>query len=653
MNVPEVLVRAGTMLLSGAAGMLGVTEGSGVAARGAIGNAERSGHVEGLYVGDTRCLSVWSLTVDGVDLESAGALLGRDHRTVAAVPSTLRNVPPGYFIVRAQQVRAGGLTDEISVRSASAQALRLTLRLALAADFADQFEVRSDGRTFDRSAASSVVRALPDGLQLTYRRAREGLDFARQVRVCAGGAAVITPVDGPGARVVGGELSWTIQLEPEGTWDVRVDVDVDTGSASDGPGPDGSRVDVPIVRSSELLGGDRGTAGDLLAQSLADLDSLRMPCPTLPHLQVPAAGVPWFLTLFGRDAVIAALLAQNDRPQLLPDVVEALARTQGTREDHARVEQPGKIVHELRISELAVLGQVPYGRYYGSVDATALYLVALGRLGEGQESLVRELEVSARAAVAWLRGPGGLDEHGFVRYVPDPAGLKNQGWKDSADAVMHADGSLESGAIALCEVQGYTWRGIVEAARLARTLWGDAAWADDLEAVADALRERFRERFWLEPSNFPALALDGEGRQVDVLASNAGHLLWSGILTAAEAEHVVHRLVSEEFFTGWGIRTVAAGQTAFSPLSYHGGSVWPHDTMLAAVGMYQYGFGAEARLLATGIARAAEHFNGHLPELFGGNTAEDFPAPLSYTRAGVPQAWSAAAGAAAARIMRN
>src|SRR5665647_2071268 len=216
------------MLLSGAAGMLGVTEGSGVAARGAIGNAERSGHVEGLYVGDTRCLSVWSLTVDGVDLESAGALLGRDHRTVAAVPSTLRNVPPGYFIVRAQQVRAGGLTDEISVRSASAQALRLTLRLALAADFADQFEVRSDGRTFDRSAASSVVHALPDGLQLTYRRAREGLDFARQVRVCAGGAAVITPIDGPGARVVGGELSWTIQLEPEGTWDVRVDVDVDT-----------------------------------------------------------------------------------------------------------------------------------------------------------------------------------------------------------------------------------------------------------------------------------------------------------------------------------------------------------------------------------------------------------------------------------------
>jgi glycogen debranching enzyme len=367
----------------------------------------------------------------------------------------------------------------------------------------------------------------------------------------------------------------------------------------------------------------------------------------MPELEIPAAGAPWFLTLFGRDALITALLTNIDCPGLLADVVKALAATQGSQYDETRIEQPGKIVHEIRSSELATLGMVPYSRYYGTVDATPLFLMALGSLTD--QAALEGIESAARAAVSWLLTDGGLGRDGFITYKPDPEGLINQGWKDSHDAVAAAEGTLPQGAIALCEVQGYAWRGLVETARLARAYWNDPVWAEELEDLAERLQRRFKAAFWMPDQNFPALALDSRGNQVDALASNAGHLLWSGILDQEEAEAVTERLMGPDFFSGWGIRTLAAGQSLFHPMSYHNGSVWPHDTILAAEGMASYGLHSPARQLAAAIRDAAAFFGNRLPELFGGFAREDFPAPVSYSHAGTPQAWACAAGLAADR----
>jgi glycogen debranching enzyme len=342
------------------------------------------------------------------------------------------------------------------------------------------------------------------------------------------------------------------------------------------------------------------------------------------------------------------MLTRKERPALLGDVLRALAAMQGTVSDRARVEQPGKIVHEVRVSELAQLGAVPYSRYYGTVDATALFLMALGQVND--PNLIRELEPAARSAIGWICADGGLNTTGFVRYTPDPTGLLHQGWKDSFDAVAGADGREPAGAIALAEVQGYAWRGLHECARLAAEYWGDDAWAHTLLKQADDLKVRFREAFWMEEQNFPALAVDGANLQVDALASNAGHLLWAGILDDADARAVTSRLLEADFFTGWGIRTLAEGQYHYHPMSYHNGSVWPHDTMLAAEGMAAYGLAAEAQTVATGMADAAAHFGNTLPELFGGFSRTDFPVPVEYHHAGSPQAWAAAAGMSADRL---
>lgn len=306
-------------------------------------------------------------------------------------------------------------------------------------------------------------------------------------------------------------------------------------------------------------------------------------------------------------------------------------------------------LHEIRVSELATLGVVPYARYYGTVDATPLFLTALGTITDNR--LLLEMEPAARAAVAWLRSDGGLESNGFITYSPDPAGLINQGWKDSHDAVATAAGVHPAGPVALCEVQGYTWRGLVEMARLARDVWDDPGWAVELNQLAESLRQRFRSAFWMPEHNFPAVAVDGSGRQIDALTSNAGHLLWSGILSQAEAGAVAERLLQPEFFTGWGIRTLAARQRLFHAMSYHNGSVWPHDTVIAAEGMLRYGLTEAAKTAARGILDAARHFDNRLPELFGGFSRKDFPVPVSYAHAGTPQAWACAAALAAERIV--
>ena len=382
-------------------------------------------------------------------------------------------------------------------------------------------------------------------------------------------------------------------------------------------------------------------------RGLADLAALQVPAtgPDGEELRVPAAGAPWFLTLLGRDALLTSLFALPYRPRLAAATLPALAATQATGTGPDGIAQPGKIVHEVRHGELAHFGQVPYGRYYGSVDATPLFLVLLGAYVEqtGDTALARRLEPHARAAIGWMLDHGGLTSRGYLVYRADQGGLANQNWKDSPGAICSADGTRPHGPVTAAGAQGYAYDALRRTAGLARTVWQDTTYAHLLEQTAGDLRDRFQRDFWMAEHSFPALALDGRGKQVDALASDAGHLLWSGLLDKEYGELVGRRLLEADFFSGWGVRTLAAGQPAYHPLSYHRGSVWPHDNALIALGLARYGLHDEARAIAQGLVDAAGATGHRLPEVLAGYGRDTHPEPVPYPYACVRESRSASA----------
>ncbi|WIB77935.1 glycogen debranching N-terminal domain-containing protein [Curtobacterium sp. MCPF17_002] len=616
----------------------------------------------GLFLRDCRALSERVLRVDGRALDVAAATGTRSVRSVVLLPRVSRNESSDVVVILTQRVDADGLHEWLTLRSTSRADREVDVALDVAVDAADPFALRSDKRTFDRSDAVRTITVEGDGVRVEHRRREYAIAF----RIESDGPLDEVSVDerDTSARLV---RRVTVRAGQEARIAFRTRVTTAATAGADRAGADHADVAGAATAGADRAGGALAAADpawptrpdveephDLRTRARDDLQALRMPAPGLQADSgdhVVGAGVPWFLTLFGRDSLLTALLAGDDAPDLLVPVLRALAAEQATAVDVARVAEPGKLPHELRIDELAVLGEVPYRHYHGSVDVTPLFLVGLG---QAPDDVARELEPAARAAVAWMRGPGGLDEHGFLRYTPDPAGLVHQGWKDSEDAVAHADGRVvDSGAIALCEVQGYAWRALVSTARTAREVWGDPRFASSLEADAAALRDRFRSTFWSERLGVPVLALDGDGAQVEVVSSNTGHLLWSGILSAPEARAVADRLLRDDVFSGWGLRTLATGSARYAPLSYHNGSVWPHDTAIAAVGMAAYGLQSEARRVADGLLAAAQACGGTLPELFGGIERSAFPVPVSYRQAARPQAWAVAAVFAALRITRD
>jgi glycogen debranching enzyme len=385
-------------------------------------------------------------------------------------------------------------------------------------------------------------------------------------------------------------------------------------------------------------------------RGLADLDALRFPASSLPGLPdlpsglvVPAAGAPWFLTVFGRDSLLTSLFALPYRPELAAGTLRVLAAAQGRVVDLARAEEPGKVLHEMRSGELATLGEVPYGRYYGTVDATPLFLVLLAAYQQqtGDNVLAKDLEGAARAAVGWMLTFGGLGSSGYLRYRTVGPGLVHHCWKDSLDSIAFRSGAAASGPIAVCEAQAYAYRALVDTARLAWQVWGDPGWAGDLTARAAALRSGFAADFRLA-DGFVALALDGSGAAVDALASNAGHLLWCDLLDEEWASVVAARLAADDFFSGWGVRTLAAGQAPYHPLSYHRGGVWPHDTAIAVAGLARAGHRADAARIADGLLAAASYGDGRLPEVMTGLTREPGAPPVPYPHSCSPQAWAAA-----------
>ncbi|GAA2076773.1 glycogen debranching N-terminal domain-containing protein [Pseudolysinimonas kribbensis] len=389
-----------------------------------------------------------------------------------------------------------------------------------------------------------------------------------------------------------------------------------------------------------------------LDRALGDLDALRLETSDLPGEAFLAAGAPWFLTLFGRDAIWAARMLLPLDTRMAGGTLRVLAALQGTRDDPGLAEQPGKILHELRRDELALPSQgirLP-PRYYGTIDATPLWvsLLADARRAGLPDGEVRALTPNLRAALHWMRDAGDSDGDGLLEYVDTSGrGLANQGWKDSGDSVQWRDGRLAEGPIALCEVQAYAHRAALDGAELLDA-FGDHGEGDAWRAWAEALAQRFRTAFWIDdPAGaYPAIALDAHKRPVDTVTSNIGHLLGTGLLNRDEAALVAQRLVSPELASGYGLRTLSTDAAGYWPLSYHGGSVWTHDTAIAITGLAAEGFGDEAADLAEGLLRAAVAFEYRMPELYGGDPATTTPAPTPYPAACRPQAWSAAAAVA-------
>lgn len=630
-----LLVRDGTFAA--------LTPGGGITGR-------RGTSPDGLFRCDARHLSRWQLTMDGA--EPAVLVPAAD----GAVPAVSVLTPPGkdgepaaYCVFREQAVAAGVLVERLRLVCNRPVETTARLQLLADADFADLFELRGDGRTYDKGDARRSASALPDGVRFEHRR---GDDWSATTTVlCTPAPDAVRPAS------EGSVLTWTVSLPPHGEAELMF-----RAEARAPGGPPVSRTASPAGAADELAADIAGFAGPAVtapthaaaracAQGLGDLALLRVPAtgPGGEALRVPGAGIPWYLTLFGRDSLLTSLFALPYRPELAEHTLLALAATQGAAYDAFRGEQPGRIVHEVRLGELAHFRQVPYGRYYGSVDATPLFLILL----HAHRSAAERLEGAARAAVDWMLGDGGLTEHGRLVYTPDPNGLVTQNWKDSADAICFADGTPAPGPVAVAEVQGYAYDALLRTAELAREVWGDPAYADRLQAVAAGLRDRFHRDFWLPGKDFPALALDGQGRRVDALASDAGHLLWSGILDEDRALRVGRRLLEPDFFSGWAIRTLAAGQAPYHPLSYHRGSCWPHDNAVIALGLARYGLHEEVRTLAAGLLATAEHHDWRLPEVMAGYSPADHPAPVPYPSSCSPQAWAAAAPLALLTALRQ
>jgi glycogen debranching enzyme len=380
---------------------------------------------------------------------------------------------------------------------------------------------------------------------------------------------------------------------------------------------------------------------------MTDLAALRFSTLTMPGRALPAAGLPWFMTIFGRDSIFTSLQALPFTSELAATTLRALAERQGTRIDDFREEDPGRILHEMRYGEVTAFEERPHSPYFGNADATPLYVVLLDEYERwtGDSKLVRDLERAARAALAWIDEYADLQGNGYVSYQRrnEQSGLENQCWKDSWDSISYANGDLPGFPRATCELQGYAYDAKMRGARLARHVWKDPAYAEHLEKQAADLKRRFNRDFWVADGEYFAVALDSDGRQVDTLTSNIGHLLWSGIVDKSKARAVARHLLGPRLFSGWGVRTLAEGEPRYNPIGYHVGTVWPFDNSFIAWGLRRYGFRDEAACIVDSIMAAAEIFDGRLPEALCGYERGSTRYPVQYPTACSPQAWSTGA----------
>ncbi len=607
----------------------------------------------GFYAHDTRFLSRLELRLNG----TAPLLLSSGRVEYFSAAFYLRNrpdstLPQDAVSIARERFVGNGMQDHVVLQNETMRPLTLQLALEVAADFADIITVKAH----DFSLGDPLhAPALPAPATARYDATANQIVLEET----AGSARTQVLLSRPG-EVDGGRVVWTVELEPHERWDVRMDVL---------PSLSGEETQRQVAE--QRFGQERRRIGDSLSvwslrvpqlrstwdalrhtfdHSVADLAALRMRGEDDSHL--PAAGMPWFMAIFGRDTIITSLQTLLFGPELAAGALRALADLQARVDDPSIDAEPGKIVHEVREGRAA---ETWFARYYGSVDATPLYLVLLSEVWRwtGDDILVQRLRDAAYAALGWIDDYGDRDGDGFVEYGRrTEGGLINQTWKDSGDSQRFHDGRSAEAPIAAAEVQGYVYDAKLRAAELAREVWRDRALAARLEQDAAELKRRFDEAFWVdERGGFYALALDARKQRVDSRCSNMGHLLWSGIVPDERVDDVVDQLFADPLWSGWGIRTMASDDAGYSPLAYHNGTVWPHDNSIAAWGLMRHGRWDEARRIARCLFQAAGHFDWSLPEVFAGYSRTDTPFPIAYPTAARPQAWAAGAPVLLLRIL--
>ncbi|MDQ3122066.1 MAG: amylo-alpha-1,6-glucosidase [Actinomycetota bacterium] len=603
-------------------------------------------NADGFFHADMRHLSTWRLLVDG---ESPRTLSSEivDYYSARVVAGVWEeDATDATISVTRERFVAGGVHEDLIVENLTERPQRIEVVLEFACDFGDILECH------ERPAKKGRVTRHAGEQEVTLRYKRG--DFVRETAVRFGEECAVDR----------DRATFVVDLAAREVWRTCVDVvpivDGEERPSRHACGDFGKPAPYMPVSLEEWLGTAPQLETDWVSLrktydcSLLDLAALRFQPLAGNERTLPAGGLPWFMTLFGRDSILMAYQLLPFQPDVAKSTLEVLASLQATERDDFRDAEPGKILHELRCGELTILGDQPHSPYYGGHDTTSLFLVLLDEYQRwtGDSELVRSLEQPARAALRWIEEDGDLDDDGFLEYSTRSAeGLANQGWKDSDNSMLFADGTRAELPIATCEVQAYCYDALRRTARLAREVWDDAELADRLLDRAEALREHFEDAFWSDERGHYVLALDGEKRQVDSLTSNIGHVLWSGIASPKHARATVEKLMSPELASGWGIRTMSSEDTGYNPLEYHNGTVWPHDTALVAEGMRRYGFREEASRVAVALLEAAEAFDGRLPELFAGFERADRGAPVEYDGASRPQSFAAGAPLMALRTL--
>jgi glycogen debranching enzyme len=608
------------------------------------GDVDGLATASGFFASDTRFLSRSLLTLGGARLDP----LSHNHSAPHLASFVLRNpladgLQPNELVIERERFVGYCMEERIVVQNHSHRRIDVELGLELAADFADIFVVKDLEPGFGRP------------LDVT-------LPPTRPPERAGNGTLVFSDTSFAGRTVVhfsepfdesGGVARFALSLEPGAGWRLMVGFQAELEGVAPLPAASFAReLDEERRRAEQSMTDWQCSAPVLSARwddlvhtwnrSLADLASLRMSVPEVADGHLLAAGAPWFMTVFGRDTLISSLQTLLLGPELAAGTLRVLAATQATVEDPERDAQPGKIVHELRRGKAALAWT---DRYYGTVDATPLFLILLSEVWRWTDdpSLPLELEDAARRALAWIDGPADVDGDGFVEYDRRSShGIRNQTWKDSEDSMAFHDGTLALPPIAPMEVQGYVYDAKLRIAEIAREIWQDDALAQQLEHDAAELQRRFDEAFWLEDRGFYALGLDREKRQVDSVTSNLGHLLWSGIVSEPRCNAIADLLMEDALWSGWGVRTMAVGEGAYNPLVYHDGTVWPHDNSLIAWGLARIGRSHDAARILRAIVDAATYFDYRLPEVFAGFARNDTRFPVEYPTASSPQAWAAA-----------
>ena len=602
---------------------------------------------KGLYFYDTRLISSWAIYANGEPwtLLNGGAVThyaSRIYLTNRSIPTADGVVPARTLGLVVSRMIDGGLHEDLDLTNDGMQRVRFQLEIALRCDFADIFEVKSNN-IVRRGRITTDWSRTEQQLRTSYRNG----DFARAVTIA------LAPGQ-PHGTYANGRLSFEINLDPGAAWHCCLLYALEDGERSF-QAPQECADEHDRTRHAETLSDWLAsvlkirTSNEefyrLYRQALEDMAALRLPIAGTDHkVFLPAAGLPWFVAPFGRDSLIVSVQNILIYPDFARGSLDILGSLQAKTEDDYRDAEPGKILHELRYGELAHFKLIPHTPYYGTADATPLYLITLHAAWRaiGDVALLKRHLETAEGCLSWIDRYGDRDGDGFQEYqTRSRAGYENMGWKDSGDSVVYADGSLVKGPKALCELQGYVYDAWLRMAEIFQAL-NEPERARELRAKAAKLFKQFNEAFWDEELGFYAFALDGDKKKVLTIASNAGHCLWSGIVPPERAARVVKRLMAPDMWSGWGIRTLSSENPAFNPYNYQTGSVWPHDNAIIALGFKRYGFGVEAARIARDISEAASHFlSNQLPELYTTIARDERSFPVQYLGANVPQAWAA------------